>query len=235
MTPSATKKTVKLVPIEQIDETNSVQIRITLDARLVHQYRSLIQEHGNMDPIHIFRNGDNSYRVADGFHRIEAYRQENKLEIPAVIHDGDASDALKYALLENSHHGARLTNADKRRAVELAVTDEKIGEWKDTQIAKYIGVSLSLVGEIRRGETKQAKKKKVAERKAKREASTRGVTAREREEPDDRPTKAMILRQIQDYLTNDVVDEAEVVKLMEGPKAAWQWSAKPGMITALKS
>jgi len=60
------------------------------------------------------------------------------------------------------------------------------------------------------------------------------VTAREREEPDDRPTKAMILRQIQDYLTNDVVDEAEVVKLMEGPKAAWQWSAKPGMIAALK-
>lgn len=190
-----------------------------------------------MDPVHLFRNGANTYLVGDGFERIEAYRQEGKLEVPARIHDGTPSDILKYAILANCHHGARMTNADKRRAAKLAVEDEKLGDMKDTAIAKMIGVSASLVGEVRRGETKQAKKKKRAERESRKgrpEPSTKGVTVREREEKDTRPTKSMLLAQIREHLRLDVLEEADLTGIMETKSASYAFLPKVGEKIGLK-
>jgi len=228
LTPSATDKTAKLVPIEQVLVDESIQIRAAVDPKTITLYRALIREHGNMDPIHLFRHGDSTYLVGDGFERIEAYRQEGKLEIPAKIHDGTASDILKYAILANCHHGARMTNADKRRSAKLAVEDERLGDLTDTAIAKMIGVSVSLVGEVRRGETREVKKKKVAQRIDKREASTKGVTTRERKEPDNRPTKAMLLAQIREHVRLDVLEEADLVGLLETKSAEYKFLPKVG-------
>jgi ParB-like chromosome segregation protein Spo0J len=229
----------KLVPIERIVEDVSIQVRVQIDPKEVKAQEELIQEHGFVDGIVLYYQENQEtdpLLLSDGFHRLAAYRNLGHKQVRAVLRKGDKSDALKYAIQNNCHHGARMTNADKRRAAELAVVDEKIGEMCDKEIARMIGISISLVGEVRRGETKSAKKRKVAARKQKKEAASLiPVVAHERRAPGDkRPTRAIMLAQIREDLRLDLIEEADVIALMETKSAAYRFLPKVGEKIALK-
>ena len=228
----------KLVPISKIVLDPSIQVRVQIDPKEVKAQEALIQEHGSVDGIVLYYQNDpltDPLLLSDGFHRLEAYRNLGHTEVRAILRKGDKSDALKYAIVNNCHHGARMTNADKRRAAELAVVDEKIGELEDKVIARMIGISVSLVAEVRRGETKETKRRKVAERKQRKESSGPvPVVAHVRNAEEKRPTKAMRLAQVREDLRLDVIEEADLVGLMETKSAAYYFLPKSGEKIALK-
>lgn len=90
--------------------------------------------------------------LVDGFSRVTASRRAFLTTIQAEIEDGSLLTATIAAAQANMEQLARRrTNADKRRAVELILRrlHEAKEDWSDRKISATVGVSPTLVGEIR--------------------------------------------------------------------------------------
>jgi hypothetical protein len=98
------------------------QVRAGLNEATVADYAEALADGANFPPVIVFHDG-NRYIAADGFHRIHAAVRNGATQIECDVRKGSKSDALKFALGCNAHHGLRRTNADKRHAVELAVRE----------------------------------------------------------------------------------------------------------------
>jgi ParB-like chromosome segregation protein Spo0J len=262
-----TQEQRKLVPIDMVLQWDqSIQIRGGIDDEKVEAYRQIIKDSGGyMDPCRVYveiLGSDGPFWIADGFHRIKAYQAEGATKIPFVIKVGNKSKALKFALGENGHHGAQLTNAQKRHAAGMAVLDPEIGNLADAEIAKLIGCSPSLIATCRKGESlEEAAKKRIAKHQSKNgtvkgedgegpiwpemDHSTVGQgesestapassQARQRKPKETRPTKAMLLKQIESWIDDDLVDEQDVIDLFEVANAQYKFVAKPGAECTLR-
>lgn len=86
----------------------------------------------------VFHDGS-AYWLADGFHRYHAAQKCDFRDIEAEIHSGTRTDAVRYALGANSAHGQPRTNADKRRAVEIAL--KEFPKLTDGEIAKICAIT----------------------------------------------------------------------------------------------
>src|ERR1035437_8734024 len=73
-------------------------------------------------PVVVFQN-DGEFIMADGFHKFRSARRAKLTHILAEIRKGTRTDALRFALGANHKHGLRRSNLDKRRAVEMALTE----------------------------------------------------------------------------------------------------------------
>jgi hypothetical protein len=95
-------------------------------------------------PVIVFHDGTN-YWLADGFHRLEAWKRNGVGSVKAEVKEGSRIDALKFAFGANSSHGLRMTNEDKRNAVKIAYDnriDLGLGEVPSAGlVAKMAGVS----------------------------------------------------------------------------------------------
>ncbi len=216
----------KLVPIDRISADLSLQVRGGTDPSIVKEYVVIIKEHGQMDAVDLFFElgepitTETKFSIADGFHRLEAYRICGIEKIPANLRPGSHSDAIRFALQRNGHHGKAPTNAEKRSMAEHAVIDPEVGVLTDREIAAMIGCSASLISTARRGESRAASTAKKKE----------PVKKQERVAPEPKATKdkvdpmlsgaglkkSQILRQVQDYLDNEVIEESDLLKLV-GP------------------
>ena len=65
-----------------------------------------------------------------------AHETEGRTTIQAEIHEGGKRDAILYACGANATNGIRLTNADKRQAVERLLADGEWSKWSDSEIAR---------------------------------------------------------------------------------------------------
>jgi hypothetical protein len=148
--------TVKL-SIDQIKTDGGTQMRAGLHEATVLEYLEAMAPIGWSDfpPIIVYHDGRN-YWLADGFHRIEAYRRaaaqldQPADRIPADVRAGTRRDAILYAAGANAQHGLRRTNADKRRAVEVLLRDDEWRQWSDREIGRRCDVSDVFVGKVRR-------------------------------------------------------------------------------------
>ena len=94
----------------------------------------------------VFHDGTDAY-LADGFHRCLAAQRLGRTEIAADVQAGTRVDALWWALGANRTNGQRLTAADKRHAILLA-----LAAWPElsaNQIAEQIGCSQRYVSSVR--------------------------------------------------------------------------------------
>ena len=135
------------ISIAEIVTTAGTQIRARIDVESVDQYAQAMCDGDVFPPVTVFHDGS-EYILADGFHRVMAASRNGSETIQANVCKGTKSDALKFALSANSAHGLKRTNADKRRSVELALT-----EWpkiSDVEIGRICAVGKTLVGEVRR-------------------------------------------------------------------------------------
>ena len=248
------------IPLSEITVDPAIQIRTKADEAVVERYRAIIREQGRMESIHLFSEDGlaGPLVLADGFRRVAAYAAEKVDAVPAKIHKGGHSEALEFAIHQNCHHGTPTTNADKRHAAEMAVTDPKLGNYSDKHLAYLIGVSTTLIGDVRRGESPEAKSirhKEIKERKERKEGGTGvvPVVAHQRRAPDsDRPTqarthdivdeevmalfeatRARTLKQIESFVNNDIVDEDDVVALFEAGNGKYVFLPKPGQTVLL--
>jgi hypothetical protein len=92
------------------------------------------------------------YWLADGFHRLQAYKQfveTTDLDPPRWIgvdvQEGTKRDALLHAAGANAQHGLSRSDDDKRRAVDTLLKDPEWSDWSDRAIARHCKVSHTLV------------------------------------------------------------------------------------------
>jgi hypothetical protein len=85
--------------------------------------------------------------IGDGWHRVLAAKEIGAEMTAADIRPGGRADAIKYALGANQTHGARRTNEDKRRCVEVALRE--FPDLSSRAIAELCGVSDHIVNNAR--------------------------------------------------------------------------------------
>jgi len=146
--------------IDQIKIDGGTQMRAALNEETVTEYLAEMRPIGwsQFPPIVAYYDGSD-YWLADGFHRIEAYRraaaevEQDADKIPADVRAGTRREAILYAAGANAQHGLRRTNADKRRAVETLLRDDEWRQWSDRVIAHACAVDHSFVSRVRRSLT----------------------------------------------------------------------------------
>ncbi len=138
------KTAIQTVLRSLIQMDPEIQPREKIDLEVVRQYREEMEAGDEFPPPILFYDGER-YWPGDGFHRILA--QEGKEHIEADVRPGTRKDARLFACGANATHGLRRTNADKRRAVKMAL--EEMGEESDRAIAKHCGVSQPFIGMVR--------------------------------------------------------------------------------------
>jgi hypothetical protein len=136
------------VPLVSVIAPPETQMRVAIDDDTVADYAEAMAEGAEFPSISVFTNGIN-YFVADGFHRFHAAKAAHLPTILADIYKGTLRDAQMFAMGANANHGLRRTNADKRRAVEVALADDEWRELPNTEIAKMCGVAESFVRKIK--------------------------------------------------------------------------------------
>ena len=138
---------------DAIKVDGGTQMRAQLDAATVTEYADTMTASGwgAFPPIIAYYDGSD-YWLADGFHRLAAWRSIANYSdalIPADVRSGTRRDAILHAAGANASHGLRRTNADKRRAVETLLRDEEWAAWSDREIGRRCAVSDVFVGKVR--------------------------------------------------------------------------------------
>lgn len=137
--------TTKNIPIDKISLEGCQSRAGTCDAT-VEEYAELWKAGAEFPPVILFSDGAH-YHCGDGHHRILGAQRADIETILAQVVKGGVSDALWYSAGANSAHGKRRTNADKRKAVKIAL--ELKSEMSDRAIAEHCGVGTDLVSSVR--------------------------------------------------------------------------------------
>ncbi len=136
-----------MLRLDQIRLDGDTQPRAGVDGEVAKEYAAAAESGAELPPVEVVFDGTD-YWLCDGFHRIEGYRLAGMAIAVAVVRDGTLADARWLCLAANKSHGIRRTNADKRRAVELAL--ERKPDLSDRAIAGHCGVSHNFVSDMRK-------------------------------------------------------------------------------------
>jgi len=137
----ATKLRLDLICIDA-----GTQTRAHIDENTVAEYAEAMRRGDHFPPLVVFQD-DGNFILADGFHRHRAARRAKLKSLFAEVRHGSRKDALKFALGANHKHGLRRTNADKRRAVEMAIAEFE--NLSDRLLGEMCGVSQPFESNIR--------------------------------------------------------------------------------------
>jgi hypothetical protein len=101
------------------------------------------------------------YFLGDGFHRYHAAHKAGMKEIICEVVVGTIDEAIWYACGANKEHGIQRSNADKRKAVLMALKLRPADS--DREIATHVGVDHGLVSKLRASNTKKQDSSRMAE------------------------------------------------------------------------
>jgi ParB family chromosome partitioning protein len=142
------------VPVSAI-EPNPRQPRVDFPEESLAALARSIREVGVLQPV-VVRARDGGYELVAGERRLRAARLAGLATIPAIIREGDDTEGLREALIENIHRedlGAlELASAFQELLEELGVTQETLAErlgYSRAHIANTIRL-LSLPGDVQR-------------------------------------------------------------------------------------
>lgn len=122
------------------------QIRVAINEQVVTDYAEHMTEGVEFPPVVLFHDGVRYY-LADGFHRTLAAKRNQFRDVEADIAVGTRADALWFALGANRANGQRLTEADKKHAVDLAIA--AFPDHSGPRIAEQVGCSQQYVQQRR--------------------------------------------------------------------------------------
>jgi hypothetical protein len=137
------------VSIDSIRIDGGTQTRELINETAVSQYTEDLLNGCIFPPIEIFDDGVNKWLV-DGFHRLFAHKRADYKQIEVNIHQGTLRDAQFYALGVNDKHGLQRTNADKRKAVMIALDDLEWQDLSDIKLGKICNVSPTFVAKCKK-------------------------------------------------------------------------------------
>ena len=124
------------------------QARAKMSEDTVREYADALKEGVRFPAVTVFFDGD-EYWLADGFNRYYAHKAINRDLIDIDIKNGSKLDAKFYACGANAAHGQSRTNADKRNAVLMVLSEP---EWKGLslrEVAKACAVSHQFVAVVK--------------------------------------------------------------------------------------
>ncbi len=102
-----------------------------MNFKIIEQYAENIE---SLPPIEINQNNI----LIDGAHRLSAFKQMKKTEIPCIITNTSTDDELYVlAIKRNSDHGYQLTRDDKKRIANRLCG----GIFKNSEICKMLSIS----------------------------------------------------------------------------------------------
>jgi hypothetical protein len=161
-------------------------MRAEANPEIVAEYAAAYKAGAKLPPLTVFYDGCSKRWLADGFQRYEAAKIAHEKIVHCEEFKGTRRDALLHAIGANGTHGARRTNADKRKAVLALLADPEWVKWSDREIAKRAGVNNHLVSEVKaeNGSSPTAQKTKPKKRKGLQE-STPSATQKPKEQNQD--------------------------------------------------
>jgi len=133
--------------LSQIRVEPDIQARVRVDDQVVADYAEAVERGDKLPAVVVFADRSGTYWLADGFHRVAAYRRLGREVVPVQIQAGSRADAAWYALGANRANGVRMSNADKERAVKLAL--QMRPKASNASIAAHVGVSDKTVAKHR--------------------------------------------------------------------------------------
>lgn len=146
-----TRAKSRTVPIAEIERDPEINCRSGgVNEKLAVEYSDALKAGAKFPAVIVFRDESGKRWLADGFHRARAHEIAGIDEIAVDERQGDRRAALLYAAGANAGHGARRTNADKRRAVAALLADLEWAAWSDQIIGERCGVSQPFVSSLRR-------------------------------------------------------------------------------------
>lgn len=138
-----------LIRIDAIIKDQATQCRAAMQQEVIDEYAARMEAGDNFPPIEVYGNGK-GYYIGDGWYRTFAAEKNGADLINAEVHKGGRREAIKAAVGANADPRAvRRTNADKRKAVEIAL--KEFPGLSSRQIAELCGVSDPFVGKVRPG------------------------------------------------------------------------------------
>ena len=137
------------VSIDSIRIDGGTQTRELINETAVAQYTEDLLNGCTFPPIEIFDDGVSKWLV-DGFHRLFAHKRADYTQIEVNVHQGTLRDAQFYALGVNDKHGLQRTNADKRKAVMIALDDLEWQDLSDIKLGKICNVSPTFVAKCKK-------------------------------------------------------------------------------------
>lgn len=138
-----------MIAVSQVRLDGGTQSRALIHEDTVAEYaEAMANPETVFPPIIVYFDGAD-YWLADGFHRLEAWKRIGRAEVPAEIRQGDRRKAILHSVAANSAHGLRRTNEDKRRAVQTLLEDAEWAQWSDREIARRCAVSNHFVSSVR--------------------------------------------------------------------------------------
>jgi ParB family transcriptional regulator, chromosome partitioning protein len=142
------------VPVSAI-EPNPRQPRVDFPEESLAALARSIREVGVLQPV-VVRARDGGYEMVAGERRLRAARLAGLATIPAIVREGDDTESLREALIENIHREdlgpLELASAFQELLEELGVTQETLAErlgYSRAHIANTIRL-LSLPGDVQR-------------------------------------------------------------------------------------
>lgn len=140
----------KKLELDAIRIDGGTQIRAAIDEHAVADYADAIKAGDKLPAAVVYHDGAEHW-LADGFHRYWAYRKVGLETMSCQVKQGTKTDALLRALGANREHGLRLSTADKRKAIGMALAARP--NLSSRQVARLIGCSHHTV-ESERGKLK---------------------------------------------------------------------------------
>lgn len=142
------------VPVSAI-QPNPRQPRVDFPEETLAALARSIREVGVLQPV-VVRRRDSGYELVAGERRVRAARLAGLATIPAIIREGDDTESLREALIENIHREdlapLELASAFQELLEELGVTQETVAErlgYSRAHIANTIRL-LSLPADVQR-------------------------------------------------------------------------------------
>ena len=132
-----------LIPINELDKTGT-QVRVSHNEETIASYTEVLNETKFLQPIEVIWDGERPI-LMDGFHRTEATLRAGFDSIQANIREGTRRDAILGAVEFNKSHGLRLTNADRKKIINIFLDDPEWSQWNDSEIARRVGCHASSV------------------------------------------------------------------------------------------
>lgn len=141
---------VTTVDLDAIEQDAATQARAAISLDVVDEYAEQIRSGVDLPPVDLYDDGKSLW-LADGWHRVHAYRRAGAVQCDARIRKGSRRDAIAHACGANAEHGLPRSNQDKRRAVSLYLSE--VYQHLDPppsqeQIAKTCHVSQRFVSSI---------------------------------------------------------------------------------------
>jgi ParB family chromosome partitioning protein len=142
------------VPVSAI-QPNPRQPRLDFPEETLAALARSIREVGVLQPV-VIRRRNGGYELVAGERRVRAARLAGLATIPAIVREGDDTESLREALIENIHREdlgpLELAAAFQELLEELGVTQETVAErlgYSRAHIANTIRL-LSLPGDVQR-------------------------------------------------------------------------------------